>query len=95
MTTVTNDETLLAGIPAEKIQAMAAKVVRYNAYRRSYYKENREKICVTRRESHAKNKATVNAKARAYYQQHREVKQSYYQRNKAAILAKAAARRRR
>ena len=58
MTTATNNETLLAGIPAEKIQAMAAKVVRYNAYRRSYYKENREKICATRRESHAKNKAT-------------------------------------
>ena len=52
-------------------------------------------ICATRRESHAKNKTTVNAKARAYYQQHREVKQSYYQRNKATILAKAAARRRR
>ena len=95
MTTLTtNDEALLAGLTAEKIKEMAAKTARHNAYRKEYYKKNRDKICTQRRQSHVKNKEVVNARAREYYQQHKEVKQGYYQRNKQVIQAKAAARRR-
>ena len=94
---ITDTANLPETLTLEQIRELAAKQLARNAYaaawKREYYKNNREKVIEYHKAWAKAHPELGAARQRRYYEKNKDKKKAYYEKNREGILAKQRARR--